>query len=272
MDLFRALLIQVALAGIFAAASANASLISVEPDNYAPGTDLSTNSAHHGVALATWSSNGQGAYGFSPVYAAVDPTCETDSGSCNYAVSGTNVFSSTPDGDGFGMAWNADTSAVDTFQILGESFCNCRDPFRGLLIIFDGQTDYVEISGRFWSDVPVLWAFDSDLNWLGVSDHNSWVHLVSDIPCFLYGDVSCEQGPSGARNVLTTSYRSQSGATDIAYVLAGGWSASASLDLLRFNAPSHSVPEPGTLALLSLGLIGVGFVRRRRTCARMSID
>lgn len=265
MNYLRVILVHAALAGLFAAGSANASLVMIEPDDYAPSTNLSTNAVHQGVTLAAWSSDGQGAYGFSPVFAADDPTCNSDSGNCYYAVTGTSVFSSTPDGNSFGLGWVADRTAAYAIEILGELFCSCRDPFSGLLMIFDGLTDYVEISGRFWSDEPVIWAFDADLNLLGVSDHGSWVHLISDIPCSFRGDVSCEQGPSGARSALTTSFQGQTGAPNIAYALAGGWSASASLDQLRFNSPSHSVPEPATLTLLGIGLLCFGLARRRLT-------
>ena len=36
------------------------------------------------------------------------------------------------------------------------------------------------------------------------------------------------------------------------------------LDNLRFDVPSGQVPEPGTLALLGLGLVGMGYARRKK--------
>jgi hypothetical protein len=57
-------------------------------------------------------------------------------------------------------------------------------------------------------------------------------------------------------------------ATNIAYVTAS-WDDeyrvyNGSLDNLRFEVPGGAVPEPGTLALLGLGLAGVAATRRRQ--------
>jgi hypothetical protein len=44
--------------------------------------------------------------------------------------------------------------------------------------------------------------------------------------------------------------------------IAGGGTANDTIDL-------QAVPEPGTLALLGAGLIGLGFIRRRGTSFRV---
>ena len=44
--------------------------------------------------------------------------------------------------------------------------------------------------------------------------------------------------------------------------------SSVSFDLVTSHPPSTTIPEPGTLALFSLGLAGFGYVARRRTAAQ----
>ena len=56
---------------------------------------------------------------------------------------------------------------------------------------------------------------------------------------------------------LASSFRSD--ARDIGFILAGAWQGTGTMEMLRF-----SVPEPGTLALLSLGFTGLDISRRRK--------
>ena len=51
-----------------------------------------------------------------------------------------------------------------------------------------------------------------------------------------------------------------SAAGNIAYVLASGVSG----DSVGFDNLKYEVPEPGTIAIFGFGLVGLGYMRRRR--------
>ena len=65
---------------------------------------------------------------------------------------------------------------------------------------------------------------------------------------------------NGTPSFLGTGY---SGLVD--RVVVNGANGYYALDDLQFNAVSNAVPEPATLALLSLGLLGFGMSRRRKS-------
>jgi hypothetical protein len=229
------------LAGL-ASASAHATLITIEPDDFDAGTVLSNVSPY--VTLAGFRKE-DGPFGtlptLDPVYAATcGPHC---------AATGTKVF-----GDGIGGidTWGAYgggiLSATRCFSDLGQGSPDpvCRDHFNVLLMTFTRPTDFVEISGRFWAeDETYLYGFDDNFNFVGQMS--------------LAVDFSICRGDTAVSDYcgVTTSLNSATGG--IRYALAGGWSNGTSLDNLRFN----SVPEPGTLALLGLGLVGVVAARRK---------
>lgn len=230
------------LTGI-ASFEAQATLITIDPDDFAAGSVVSNASPH--VTLRTFRKrfDDPGVLpGFSTVL--VD-TCPGASSDC--ASTGNKVFS-----DGFGPVdtWGAFggsiLSATGCFRDLGLGVVDpsCTERFNVMLMSFADATDFVSISGRFWAqDATHLYGFDESFNLIG--DMSSAV------------DFSVCSGPGSTTDYCSVTTTLTSGSRDIRYVLAGGWSNGTSLDNLQF-----SVPEPGTLALLAVGLLGIGLARR----------
>ena len=240
----RSMMAGIVLLAALASGNAQASLITFDPDDYAAGTVVSHVNPHVDLSSFRLYHDTAGTPAFAPVYAS---HCYGTTSDC--ATTGTKVF-----GDGFGGVdqWGAlgdgIRNATSCFRSLNGGTGSCENRFNVMLMTFATTTDFVQISGGYWAqDETYLYGFDESFNFVG-----------SMTRVFDYSN--CTPGRMEYCKV-TTSLNSAMGG--IRYVLAGGWSNGTSLDNLRFN----SVPEPGTLALLGLGLAGVVAARRRKATA-----
>jgi hypothetical protein len=218
------------------AGAAHAEIITIDPDNYAAGTNLSSSIA--GVGLSGFSKDfSGGAVSHDAIYSAADPRCSSNPADCK-AVTGAHVFSKESGGveDFLGGRWFEASSARYCFET-----SVCSGGFSALLIDFATPTDFVEISGRFLSDSPLLYAFDASRNFLGGG---------------------CCTTPGQWNSFTTGTSLFQSATANISYVIAAGWSSNSSLDVLRYNETA-SVPAPGTALLFAAGLAGAWLSRRR---------
>ena len=101
-------------------------------------------------------------------------------------------------------------------------------------------------NGNVNQNMQVTFAPGGDFAWaLGIKLYTAAVGVLLTGPAYWNNDFS---------NTLTYSYAAPDGATV---------QSSSGYSIPRYTPPT-SVPEPGTLALLGLGLAGLGIARRRR--------
>ena len=197
------------LLGLAFSVNAHATIITVEPDSFANGLDISN--ATVGVSLQMETGNSVYAYG---------------TGDTNYASTGTKVFGYDA-GLGFGV----------------EPFWDNQDIFRAT---FSALADYVAI------DVI-------NNNGAGQGTDNAYMEvfgtdgLLTTIP----------SSSIGFPGYQTLSFQSVS--ANISYIrLSNLGGSDFNLDRLQFgNNIPNNIPEPGSLALMGIGLLGY-FSRRER--------
>ena len=114
--------------------------------------------------------------------------------------------------------------------------------------------------GAFANDYSTEF-FDSPLDPSGATiswDGPNAINCSVDDPCYL----KVKDGTADP-NVYIFDISSWDGTSDIN--LTGFWPGRGAISHVEIFGGSSQVPEPGTLALLGIGLFGIGLLHRRRT-------
>lgn len=110
---------------------------------------------------------------------------------------------------------------------------------------FDEATNFIQFDSTHFADHPYAWALDDAGNRLAVTIertyHQSW-------------------GPGGGPFRYQTLSISSTTANISRLIIAGN-GGSSTVDSISYSA---SVPEPETMALLLVGLVGAGVTTRQR--------
>jgi hypothetical protein len=228
-----------------ASMAASAAIISINPDYYAPGTDISNATAGVTLSAYSWS----GGY-FDPAVSSLSMTSifATACGASCGPFSGQNVFGSDSD-PSFGQFRHFYTLN----DIIGGNPPRPIDAFSLFRVDFDSATNFAQIvAGAGGEDYAFLLAFDSSNNLVGRCDSGS--------SCAQYLTPEIADIRRGAAQLSISS-----GSNNIAYLLAGGGFHDKLVQSLTF---SRTVPEPATFGLFALGLMGFAALRRRHGCER----
>jgi hypothetical protein len=213
---------------------AAAYIVTMEPDDYAAGTDISEAWAHEGIHLETVTGN---PIVTSPVFSQ-DPSFFP-------AFSGSRVFGR------FG-------AINDITRCYYEPSPTCNpypfDDYTFLHIDFDRPIDFIEVFGTYSVDSFGMKLLGADGRVIQTV-YNSTALWSEGIGRFTYA-------------VSQASRESH----DIYGVVIGGIIGGSSIDMIRVNVPDLNVPEPGTMALLCIGLLGAATTRRRRATTLLPSD
>ncbi len=217
--------------------SASATLIIMEPDDFANGTDVSQAWSGSGITLSSINNSdlvSPRALAVGGVYAINELR----------AVTGVMAFGSTPTSGSFHDV--NESRACFTGAVVCPPL-GLSDPFLVLRVDFARPVDFVEVYGGFSIDPIGLFALNSANELVGA--------------CFGYYGTGCFSvlGTSSGWTFGSSSITSSS--RNITSVIIGGSIGNSGVDTIRAN-----VPEPGTFTIFALGLLlAFGFRRQRRT-------
>jgi hypothetical protein len=228
------------------ATTANATLITIDPDGFDSGKNLTH--AFPGVTIQYFSAYANTGVEFRDVLVTEDVGCNTPGGSC-LAATGTKYFA--------GLTGTADSGSPSLFEAAlcfqNGDFCASAAPHWGgrgfnlLLVQFQHPTDFAQISGTWLNDHVMAYAFDSSFQQVADGGSNN---------VFDFNRCRGDTNNDWCANTVSVQTSQQ----NISWLLAGSWAGIATVDDLKFN----SVPEPGTLSLLGVTLLGLAISRRKR--------
>jgi hypothetical protein len=227
---------------------ASAAIITIDPATLAPGTDVST--AFPGVTLNLVRNDPAAGNYYSPVRSPVLVTpCAaeacTDWGET--LALGSPVIN--------GMVWDECHQAA----MGGGSSLSCAETWQVLEVVFDDEVAQVSIESVWTIDPPSMVAVDAAGNQVSscrsTGPGNPTPTATSPPGCLSWMQLA----PFDTFRGTTTLDTGGMGITAIYFASWAGFGSVSSI--------SYSVPEPGALALMGLGLAGVLASRRRRNLA-----
>ena len=235
-----------ALCGLLATSAAQAELITIDADAYAPGTDVSN--AFDGVSLAHLTFTSAGLQSTS-VYAAGCANVSNPSSICS-AIGPASFGYQTSTG-AINSYWYSTASPIINCLNQNYSYCYNGTPQHLLEVSFDAATGFVQFESTFGSDDPWVWALDAAGNVLSLTPQRT-IHQNS----------GPGGGPFGYQTVTLAST-----AANISRVIIAGNGGYVTVDGITYDGittATASVPEPETLGLLLAGLVGIVVTTRRR--------
>lgn len=228
-----------ALCGLMATSAAQADLITIDADAYAPGTNVSN--AFDGVTLShlTFTSAGMQS---NAVYAAGCPA-----GSPHCAGLGAASFGYQNRLGNISAFWYSNSPPIGS--CLRQNYPYCYNERQDLLeVSFDQATDFIQFDSTHNNDWPHVWALDAAGNLLSVTTQS------------VFHSVWGQNGAQYGHQTMTIT----SALGNISRLVIAGNGGYSSVDSITYNGPSQSVPEPETLALLLAGLVGAVVTTRQR--------